>query len=120
MLSRCRRSFNPVYGQGLTVAALEALALREPLSGPPAASSGLGRRYFRAAAEVVAEAWEASASNDLRSPDVEGERRRGTALIDAYGDRYRVAASVDPVLGTTFLRVANMIDKPDAPCRPAT
>lgn len=62
-------SFNPVYGQGITVWALEALMLRELLNGPPAASSGPGGRYFRA------------------------------------------AASVDPDLGTTFLRVANMIDK---------
>jgi hypothetical protein len=26
--------------------------------------------------------------------------------------KYRAAASIDPVLGRTFLRVANMIDKP--------
>lgn len=105
-------SFNPIYGQGMTIAALEALTLRGLLSDPRAAAPGLERRYFRAVGRLVAEAWETSASSDLRFPEAEGERRRGAALINAYGERYRAAASVDPVLGATFLRVANMIDKP--------
>lgn len=105
-------SFNPIYGQGMTIAALEALTLRGLLTDPRAAAPGLERRYFRAAGELVAEAWETSASSDLRFPEATGNRRRGAALINAYGERYRAAASVDPVLGATFLRVANMIDKP--------
>jgi hypothetical protein len=51
-------------------------------------------------------------ADGLAFPGVEGKRRPGAALINAYGERYRAAASVDPVLGETFLRVANMIDKP--------
>lgn len=104
-------SFNPIYGQGMTIAALEALTLRGLLGGRPAAP-GLERRYFRAVGRLVAEAWETSASSDLRFPEVRGKRRPGAALVNAYGERYRAAASVDPVLGETFLRVANMIDKP--------
>jgi hypothetical protein len=60
----------------------------------------------------VAGAWETSASSDLRFPEVEGRRSPGAALINAYGEKYRAAASVDPLLGETFLRVANMIDPP--------
>jgi 2-polyprenyl-6-methoxyphenol hydroxylase-like FAD-dependent oxidoreductase len=103
-------SFNPVYGQGMTVAALEALALRGLLGRTGAA--GFERQYFRTAGRLVAEAWETSATSDLRFPEVAGKRRPGAALINAYGDKYRAAASVDPVLGKTFIRVANMIDKP--------
>ena len=105
-------SFNPIYGQGMTVAALQALALRDLLSGAGPAAPDLERRYFRAAGKLVAAAWETSASSDLRFPEVPGKRRPGAALVNAYGEKYRAAASVDPVLGETFLRVANMIDKP--------
>jgi 2-polyprenyl-6-methoxyphenol hydroxylase-like FAD-dependent oxidoreductase len=105
-------SFNPIYGQGMTIAALEALTLRGLLSDPATASSGPERQYFRTVGKLIAEAWETSASSDLRFPEVEGKRRPGAALINAYGERYRAAASVDPLLGETFLRVANMIDKP--------
>lgn len=103
-------SFNPIYGQGMTIAALEALALRGLLGSP--GTDSLERGYFRAAGKLLAGAWETSASSDLRFPEVEGRRRRGAALINAYGDKYRAAASVDPLLGETFLRVANMIDPP--------
>jgi 2-polyprenyl-6-methoxyphenol hydroxylase-like FAD-dependent oxidoreductase len=103
-------SFNPIYGQGMTIAALQALALRGLLNGRGAV--GLERRYLRAAGQLVAGAWETSASSDLRFPEVEGSRRPGTALINAYAGKYRAAASVDPLLGQTFLRVANMIDPP--------
>ncbi len=105
-------TFNPIYGQGMTVAALEALALRGLLSDRRAAAAGLERRYFRAAGKLVAEAWETSASSDLRFPEIEGKRRPGSALLNRYLERYRAAAAVDPVLGETFLRVTNMTDKP--------
>ena len=103
-------SFNPIYGQGMTIAALEALALRALLNSHRAAD--LERRYFRTAGKLVAGAWETSASSDLRFPEAEGKRRPGATLINAYGEKYRAAASVDPLLGETFLRVANMIDRP--------
>jgi len=112
-------SFNPIYGQGITIAALEALALRGLLGGAPGAA-GLERRYFRAAGKLVAEAWETSASSDLRFPEVEGARRPGARLVNAYGEKFRAAASVDPALGKTFLRVANMIDKPAKLLAPGT
>jgi 2-polyprenyl-6-methoxyphenol hydroxylase-like FAD-dependent oxidoreductase len=112
-------SFNPIYGQGITIATLEALILRGLLGGAPAAA-GLERRYFGLVGKLVAEAWETSASSDLRFPEIEGKRRPGAGLIDAYGVKFRAAASVDPVLGATFLRVANMIDKPAKLLAPAT
>jgi len=116
---------NPIYGQGITVAALEALALRRLLrSGDAAATAApaptaarvpgadLPRLYFREDGKLVAKAWATAASADLRFPQVEGKRQPGAGLINAYLVKYRAAASVDPVLGRTFLRVANMLEKP--------
>ena len=122
--------FNPIYGQGITIAALEALILRRLLgptegsategSATEGSSAGLARAYFQAAGKLVDEAWETSASSDLRFPEVEGRRRRGAGLINAYGEKFRAAASVDPALGETFLRVANMADKPAKLLSPGT
>jgi 2-polyprenyl-6-methoxyphenol hydroxylase-like FAD-dependent oxidoreductase len=112
--------FNPIYGQGITVAALEALILRRLLRSTEDRAAGLARAYFQAAGKLVDEAWETSAASDLRFPEVEGERRRGAGLLNAYGEKFRAAASVDPALGETFLRVANMADKPAKLLSPGT
>ena len=47
-------SFNPVYGQGMTVAALQAVALRDCLSHR---DDDLSRRFFRTTAKQIAPIW---------------------------------------------------------------
>jgi 2-polyprenyl-6-methoxyphenol hydroxylase-like FAD-dependent oxidoreductase len=61
-------SFDPVYGQGLTVAALEALALRSVLAND---DDDLPRRFYKAATKIVDAAWEVSAGDDLRFPEID-------------------------------------------------
>jgi 2-polyprenyl-6-methoxyphenol hydroxylase-like FAD-dependent oxidoreductase len=102
-------NFNPVYGQGMTIAALEALTLKRLLADGPA---GLPRRFYTATAKILSQAWALSTGADLRFPQVEGKRPKTDRLVNRYLDRYRVAASADPVLGTAFLRVTNMVDPP--------
>jgi hypothetical protein len=46
-------------------------------------------------------------AGDLRFPEVEGRRTPIDRLPNRYLTRYRAAASVDPVLGTMFLQVAD-------------
>jgi hypothetical protein len=71
-------SFNPVYGQGMTVAALEALDLRTELEagGRPSGSGpddGLARRFQHRIAERIVQPWEAAIRSDHGVPGVEGD-----------------------------------------------
>jgi 2-polyprenyl-6-methoxyphenol hydroxylase-like FAD-dependent oxidoreductase len=109
-------SFNPVYGQGMTVAAMQALALREALGG---ADRGLPRRFLRAARRPVDVAWDLAVGADLALPEVEGERTRRVRLINAWVDRVLTAAESDPVVAAQFVRVIGMLDAPTALFRPA-
>lgn len=102
-------SFNPVYGQGMTVAATEALELRKALVEGRA---GVGRRFFRSAARLVDVAWDIAAGGDLRLPVVPGPRSLKVRCINAYIARLQAAATLDPSLGRAFLRVANLMDPP--------
>lgn len=102
-------SFNPIYGQGITVAALEALALIEILAK---GTNRLPERFYSAVRKSLDSAWSISAGSDLRFRQVTGNRRTTSTLLNGYLGRFHAAASVDPVLTTAFLRVSHMIDPP--------
>jgi 2-polyprenyl-6-methoxyphenol hydroxylase-like FAD-dependent oxidoreductase len=108
-------SFNPVFGQGMTVSALEALALRDCLRD---GAGQLGQRFFRFAAKLVDIPWGIAVGADLRFPEVEGPRTPKVRMVNAYLARLHVAAGSDPVLGRAFLRVVNLIDPPEHLMRP--
>jgi 2-polyprenyl-6-methoxyphenol hydroxylase-like FAD-dependent oxidoreductase len=103
-------SFNPIYGQGMTVGALEALALRDCLRD---GADQLRQRFFRSAAKLVDTPWSIAVGADLRFPEVEGPRTPKVRMVNAYLARLHVAAGSDPVLGRAFLRVVNLIDPPE-------
>lgn len=108
-------SFNPTYGQGMTVAALEAEALRACLSG---GDGQLRRRYDRAVVKVVDHAWGMATGTDLVLPEIEGRRNLSTRLATAYTHRLRRAAETDGEVAASFLRVAGMLEPPSHTLRP--
>ncbi len=97
--------FNPIYGQGMTVAALEADALRRCLL---AGDHDLARRFFRQAAKIVAPAWQLGAGGDLALPEVEGHRPLSMRLLNKYVRRLQRVAAHDPVVSSAFMRVAGL------------
>ena len=87
-------SFNPIYGQGMSVAAIEALALRESL-GAPQRLEALAPRFFPKAAAVVDGPWSVAAGGDLAFEGVTGRRPVGTALANWYLGHVHRAASTE-------------------------
>ncbi len=103
-------SFNPIYGQGMTVAALQAQALRQCLHRNGA--NGLARRYFRAAAKPIGVAWRFAVGGDLNLPEVEGPRPLSLRLANRYVDRLQAAAESDIVVAEQFTKVVAFVDPP--------
>ncbi|KJK56541.1 FAD-binding monooxygenase, partial [Saccharothrix sp. ST-888] len=110
-------SFNPVYGQGMTVAALEALALREGLRRGALPNP---RQFFTEVAAVVDAPWDFAAGADLGYRGVEGHRTPKIRLANAYVNRLHHAATHDAELTAAFIRAAGLIDAPEALMRPGT
>ncbi|MGH3987471.1 MAG: FAD-dependent oxidoreductase [Pseudonocardiaceae bacterium] len=108
-------SFNPIYGQGMTVAAMEAATLRDMLrSGSPPGP----REYFRRIAKVIDTPWEIAVGADLAFPDVPGRRTAKVRMVNAYLPALYAAASIDSSLAGAIVRVMGMVDQPEGLLRP--
>ena len=104
-------SFNPVYGQGMTSAAMQAAALDQTLQASPTLD-GLWRRFFKAAAKVVDIPWQLAVGEDFRFPETEGEKPAGVDFINRYITQVHRATHHDPVVYAAFLRVMNLMAAP--------
>jgi 2-polyprenyl-6-methoxyphenol hydroxylase-like FAD-dependent oxidoreductase len=109
-------SFNPVYGQGMTVAAQEAALLQQCLEPGEA---DLARRFFAAATAAIDVPWDIAVGNDLRHPKVQGPRPAKVRFINWYIGKLHMAARHDAVLANAFLRVANLEASPTLLLSPA-
>jgi 2-polyprenyl-6-methoxyphenol hydroxylase-like FAD-dependent oxidoreductase len=110
-------AFNPVYGQGITVAALSALALEECLER---GARGLPRRFYRKLSQVVEGPWMLATSEDCRYTLAEGGRLTpGTRAMQKYVDRAVSLSCEDLRLRRLWLEVFHMLKPPTALLRPA-
>jgi 2-polyprenyl-6-methoxyphenol hydroxylase-like FAD-dependent oxidoreductase len=109
-------SFNPIYGQGMTVAAIEATVLSECLRR---GTRGLPRRFFRSSAKKVQVAWQTAVGSDLALPEVVGSRPISMRITNALLEHVLTATEVDPVVAEQFMRITAMVDPPVRLLRPS-
>jgi 2-polyprenyl-6-methoxyphenol hydroxylase-like FAD-dependent oxidoreductase len=98
-------SFNPIYGQGMSVAALDALALHAAMRDGTAA---LAPRFFDRVADVVDEAWGTAVRSDFVFERTTGPKPFATDLLNGYVDRLVRRSHDDGRLTEAFLRVFRM------------
>jgi flavin-dependent dehydrogenase len=124
-------AFNPVYGHGMSVAAIGAVALRTRLESL-GLTNGLSRKAQRAIASPVELAWSLAVGQDIHYDTTTGGAA-GTAdrLLQRYVSRlsrtatgsYRVATAMTEVLtlqspGTALLRPSVLAAAAIGPLRP--
>nr|WP_255557568.1 FAD-dependent oxidoreductase [Modestobacter sp. L9-4] len=117
-------AYNPVYGQGITTAALGAETLDECLRDqrrrlPDGRLDGLAARFQRRLAWRNVLPWSVSTNQDTRFPTAGGARPGVVARL-RYGflDRVLAAATRDPAVADVDIRVYGMLDRPTALLRP--
>jgi 2-polyprenyl-6-methoxyphenol hydroxylase-like FAD-dependent oxidoreductase len=109
-------AFDPIYGQGMSSAALQAEALQAVLAG---AEPLTWQRYFRAIAGAIEAPWQISSGGDLAFPGVTGRRTATVRIVNAYLPRLHAVAAKDAELSKAFVRVTGLLDPPQSLLRPA-
>ncbi len=111
-------SFNPLYGQGMSVAVLEALALRTCLEQEPSCAD-VWRPFFKAMGPIIDGPWMIAAGSDFAFDGVTGPRPRGVGLVNWYLDRVHTAASTNRTVCRAFFDVANLLAPASSLFRPS-
>ena len=91
-------SFNPIYAQGMSSAALQVRELKQLLMERAAGSDGLERlpcAFFAKAAEVVATPWALAARSDFAYPLTKGDRPPDDPKRRRYFDALIALAAED-------------------------
>lgn len=108
-------SFSPAFGQGMTVSGLQALQLGEALA---AGDHVLRRRYFRAVARAIDDAWRITELFDLAMPHVDSAGRGPLRALGALAGVAMAVGERDAAIGTRIARIAGLLDRPETILRP--
>jgi flavin-dependent dehydrogenase len=106
-------SFDPIYGQGMTSALMQA-ALLDRLLEQSVNAPQLARQFFKQAAKIIDIPWQMTVNEDFRLPTTQGKKPLGTDLINAYTRLVQQATHTDPVVYTAFLRAMNLVAPPSS------
>ena len=117
-------AFNPVYGQGMTIAALGALTLRECLREQAKLRAegslrGLARRFQRRIAKVNKAPWMLATSEDYRYRETHGgSPSLMTKFMHRYMNRVLQLTTRDVAVRSALLHVFSMLAPPSVLFRP--
>ena len=108
--------FNPMYGQGISLAAAQALSLRDALAICSDRNSlrGLAPYYFEACGDINATGWAVMETRDLAYSSTKGERPSDLE------NRWRAAAAVrqlaeyDPDVHELTVRMTHLMELPSS------
>ncbi len=110
-------SFNPIYGQGMSAAALEVKSLQRWLEGQQrrgrgVAQRGAGRRLQREIVRALYVPWLLSTIEDLRFPEVPGRRPFGLSILQWYIGNVLELSATHPEILRRFMLVMNLLAGP--------
>jgi 2-polyprenyl-6-methoxyphenol hydroxylase-like FAD-dependent oxidoreductase len=110
-------NFDPVFGQGMTVTALEAEALADSLDLHRTSDDAVRREYFKRIDAVIDVAWGMSSGENFKYPQTTGRRPFLYELKRRYKDR--VTLCPDPRVVQDLYRVSSMTAPPEILLRPS-
>jgi flavin-dependent dehydrogenase len=100
----CR--IDPVFGQGMSIAVLEALALKKYLKDTKTISSA---RFQKRVAKMISPIWGMVLAEDFRYPETTGNKPYGLKLQQWYAKEIFLLSAEDSRIYDRFVKVMNLI-----------
>jgi 2-polyprenyl-6-methoxyphenol hydroxylase-like FAD-dependent oxidoreductase len=114
-------AFNPVFAQGMTVAALEVQKFDRTLADARRRGDlkGVGRAFMRRQARLIELPWRMAGHEDFRYPQTKGRRTFGTSLANRYSARMQKVSEHDFAVYRAFLQAMHMTRSPFVMFKPS-
>lgn len=114
-------AFNPVYGQGMSVCALEVAELNRLLArhrDGAGLADGLAKKFFRRTSKLIAIPWLLATQSDFLYPQTRGRRPLRSRPLNWYLTRVLQLCGDDETIARTFYDVLHFNKKPSALFQP--
>jgi 2-polyprenyl-6-methoxyphenol hydroxylase-like FAD-dependent oxidoreductase len=118
----CR--FDPIFGQGMSIAAKEAVLLGEMLTAVKGRQQlpnrqGFSSQFHKRVSKVVDTPWLLATTEVFRYPQVAGKRPFGIKLNHWYTAQIFDLCATDPTVYSAFQQVLNLLKGPEILFHPA-
>jgi len=100
---------DPVFGQGMSIAVLESLALRTLFERNSENLERISRLFPKKVANIISPIWNMVISEDFRFSNIGGKRPFGLALQQWYSKKVFHLSSNDLFVYDTFIKVMNLV-----------
>jgi 2-polyprenyl-6-methoxyphenol hydroxylase-like FAD-dependent oxidoreductase len=101
--------FNPVHGQGMSVAALEAEAFRELLESGDGDFHDLSLSFLRRTDQIIEAPWNMAAAPDLAYPDTRGDRPPNLMQLLMFGAAFMELAARDANAHKLMMEIRSLL-----------
>ncbi|WP_404331951.1 NAD(P)/FAD-dependent oxidoreductase [Mesobacillus maritimus] len=116
--SLCR--IDPFFGQGMSIAVLEALALQKLLQNQHHSQQKLIQAFHKKAGNIIAPIWNMVLTEDFRYPATKGKKPLGLSLLQWYAKNVFLLSSQYPSIYDSFIKVMNLTRPITELMRPTT
>lgn len=108
--AHCR--FDPVFGQGISVAAMEALELQNCLKDSTYLDKGFTKTFHKRISKLIATPWDMAITEAFRHPNINGDRPAIQPIKQWYSKKVYQLSAFDPEVYLRLARVMNLIRTP--------
>ncbi len=108
--AHCR--FDPVFGQGISVAAMEAIELQRRVQHVTSLDQSFTKAYHKKISKIIATPWDMATTEALRHQNITGDRSLAQPMKQWYSKKVYELSASDPEIYIRLVRVMNLIRSP--------